>query len=696
MSSKKQQNKLSKESSPYLLQHANNPVNWYPWGEEAFEKARSENKPVFLSIGYATCHWCHVMAHESFEDEEIAGLMNDAFINIKVDREERPDIDNTYMLVCQMLTGSGGWPLNVLLTPDKKPFYAATYIPKNERHGRPGMKELIPWLSNIWREEPEKIDRSLREIVNAFQNSTAFEPGSRLQSDILDEAFRQYEQQFDKQHGGFGSTPKFPSPHNLMLLLRYAQRNESSKALEMVQKTLVRMRLGGLFDQIGFGFHRYSTDQKWLVPHFEKMLYDQAMLLQIYTEAWQFTQNDFFKITGEQIITYLKQKMQDKRGVFYSAEDADSEGEEGKFYVWSLEEIRDALPASEAELTIEVYNLTEEGNYEDEGTGHRTGKNIPYLQKSLAALSDERDMPMLKLQSILKSICEKLYKVREQRVLPLLDDKILTDWNGLMIAALAMAGRAFQNEEPIERAKRCYEFISTHLMNENDELKHRWRNGDAAITAHADDYAFLIWGLIELYEATFESRYLQQAMKLNQKFIDQFWDDEKGGFYFTSKSGEQLLGRKKEIYDGALPSSNSVAMMNLLRLGRLTANTRWEEMAAKMNQLFSSDIRKAPMGFGFALQSIDFTTSKSREIIIVGKKENYDTQEMLAVLNDRFLPNTVVLLKEPGDKEIEKLAPFLRDFEIKNGHATAYVCQNYSCELPTNEIDSFKKLLEGL
>ncbi|HET6528393.1 MAG TPA: thioredoxin domain-containing protein, partial [Balneolaceae bacterium] len=626
MASDNHQNKLAKESSPYLLQHAENPVDWYPWDDEAFEKARRENKPVFLSIGYATCHWCHVMAHESFEDEEIAELMNDAFVNIKVDREERPDIDNTYMLVCQMLTGSGGWPLNVLLTPDKKPFYAATYIPKSERHGRPGMRELIPWLSNIWQNEPEKITQSSSEIIDAFQKSTSFESGDRLQNDILDEAFNQYERQFDEQYGGFGSAPKFPSPQNLMLLLRYAGQNESSKALEMAEKTLVQMRMGGIFDQIGFGFHRYSTDRKWLVPHFEKMLYDQAMLLLIYTEAWQLTQNDFFKTTADEIITYLKRKMQDESGGFYSAEDADSEGKEGKFYVWTIEEIREALPAAEAELAIEVYNLIKAGNYEDEATGRRTGKNIPHLQKSLAALSKERDMQVRELQSSLKPICKKLLKVREKRVHPLLDDKILIDWNGLMIAALAKAGRAFQNEEYVEQAKRCFTFISAQLMDKNDELKHRWRNGDVAINAHADDYAFLIWGLIELYEATFESRYLQQAVKLNQKFIDQFWDREKGGFYFTPESDEQLLGRKKEIYDGALPSSNSVAMMNLLRLGRLTGQTKWEEMADEMNQLFSTDIRKAPTGFGFALLSIDFTTAKAQEIVIVGKKEHPDTQ----------------------------------------------------------------------
>ncbi|MGD8748044.1 MAG: thioredoxin domain-containing protein [Balneolaceae bacterium] len=688
-------NRLASESSPYLLQHAENPVNWFPWGKEAFDKAYQEDKPVFVSIGYATCHWCHVMAHESFEDEDVAKLMNNAFVNIKVDREERPDIDNTYMLVCQMLTGSGGWPLNVILTPDKKPFYAATYIPKHSRQGRPGMLELIPWISELWNNDREKINKSTDEITKAFQKSGIFESGNRLTDDILDVAYRRFLQQFDEPFGGFGDSPKFPSPHNLMLLLRYHLLKNNSKALSMVSKTLTQMRMGGIFDHVGLGFHRYSTDREWLLPHFEKMLYDQAMLMITYTEAWQQTKNDLFKRTAEEIADYVLSKMQHKKGGFYSAEDADSEGEEGKFYVWSVSQIRDLLPVGEAELAIEVFNFSDEGNYRDEALGRHTGKNIPHLKKSLDELAQERNMDKNELASHLEDIRLKLKKAREQRVPPLLDDKILTDWNGLMITALAKAGRAFKNERYINQSEKCWQFISSHLTYPDMNLKHRYRKGDVAINAHADDYAYLIWGLIELYESTFSHNYLKAAVDLNEKFIDAFWDSNEGGFFFTSESGDELLGRKKEIYDRALPSGNSVAMMCLLRLGRLTGNPKWEEMADKMNKLFSNSIQKAPTGFGFALLSIAFTSGKAHEIIIAGEKDARDTQEMLNALQHRFLPHTVIIVKEPGDDQIQKLAPYLSDFGMKENKATAYVCQNYSCKLPTNDPEVMIDLIEN-
>lgn len=687
------QNRLASESSPYLLQHADNPVDWYPWSEEAFKKAKKEDKPVLVSIGYATCHWCHVMAHESFENDEIAALMNEAFVNIKVDREERPDIDNTYMLVCQMMTGSGGWPLNVFLTPDKKPFYAATYIPRQGRHGRPGMRELIPWISQLWEKERDKITTSTEEIINAFHKSNTFEGGDLLANEVLDKAYHEYEQKFDNEYGGFGSSPKFPSPHNLMFLLRYAKRNSDSKALKMVEKTLIQMRRGGIFDHIGLGFHRYSTDRKWLVPHFEKMLYDQATLLIAYTEAWQCTGNPLLKQTIDEVIRYAIRKMRDKSGGFFSAEDADSEGEEGKFYVWNISEVREILPPAHEELFVDVYNLTEEGNYKDEATGQRTGKNIPHLTKSLEGLSSERNMDKNKLARELESIRKKLMTERVKRVHPLLDDKILTDWNGLMIAALAKAGKALQNEEYMLNAEQCWEFVSTSMFDDSGNLKHRYRNGNVAIDAHADDFAFLIWGLIELYEATFESQYLEQAITLNKRFIEQFWDEEEAGFYFTAESSEELLGRKKEIYDGAVPSSNSVAMLNLLRLGRMTGNTEWEEMADSANKIFSSDIRKAPTGFGFALMSVDFAIGPPQEIIISGKKDSDDTQKMLKLLNNQFLPNTIVLLNDPNDETIRDLAPYLSEYEMKDGKTTAYVCQNFSCELPTNDPVKMEELI---
>ena len=690
-SSGRNQNRLAKESSPYLLQHADNPVDWYPWGNEAFKKAREEDKPVLVSIGYATCHWCHVMAHESFKDEQVAQLMNRAFVNIKVDREERPDIDNTYMLVCQMLTGSGGWPLNVFLTPDKKPFYAATYIPKVGRQGRPGMRELIPWISKLWENDREKIINSTDEIVTAFQKSTVFNASDRWDSDILDEAYYQYEQQFDQRFGGFGTSPKFPSPHNLMFLLRYADCHQNSKALAMVEQTLTCMRMGGVFDQVGGGFHRYSTDRKWLVPHFEKMLYDQAMLLIAYTEGWQFTKNDLFKQTAEEICSYLMRKMRDQDGGFYSAEDADSEGEEGKFYVWSTEEVRKLLPMSEAELFIEAYNLVDEGNYRDEASGRKTGKNIPHLQKSFKELAQEQEMKPEKLHSTLAAIREKLLKQRQKRVHPLLDDKILTDWNGLIMAALAKAGSVFDNQDYIAKAEQCWRFIKDKLLVEDSRLKHRYRNGEVAIDGHADDYAFVIWGLIELYEATFKTEYLQYAVLLNQQLIKGFWDEESGGFYFTNESAEELLGRKKEIYDGAMPSGNSIAMMNLLRLGRMIGNTEWEQMADESLKLFTKSIEQTPTSFGAALQSVDFVEGDSREIIIAGSRDHSDA--FIHQLYNHFLPRSVVILNDPQDDLIQDLVPYLSDFGMQNGEPTAYVCQNYTCELPTNDPHKMMRLI---
>lgn len=687
-------NRLAKEASPYLLQHADNPVDWYSWGDEAFEKAKKEDKPVFLSIGYATCHWCHVMAHESFEDEEIAEMMNRAFVNIKVDREERPDIDNTYMPVCQLLTGRGGWPLNVLLTPNKKPFYAATYIPREGRQGRPGMRELIPWISKLWQNEREKIINSTEEIVTVFRKSNRFEAGDQPDEQTLENAYKEFAGRFDEKNGGFGSSPKFPSPHNLMFLLRYGDRNPDTKALEMVVQTLTSMRLGGIWDHVGGGFHRYSTGREWLVPHFEKMLYDQAMLLMTYSEAWLVTQNNLFKQTAEEICDYLFRKMQDEKGGFYSAEDADSEGEEGKFYVWSVDEIKKILPIAEAELIIDVFNITEEGNYRDEATGRRTGKNILHLKKAVDELARERDMKKEKLASVLDKIRKKLLKVRQQRVHPLLDDKILADWNGLVIAALAKAGAAFNNEQYIEQAIRCWKFIEAEMLADENTLKHRYRQGNTAIEGYVDDYAFIIWGLLELYETTFNIDYLDRALSLNKEFVNHFWDGNDGGFYFTSADAEVLLGRKKEIFESAMPSGNSIAMMNLLRLGRITGNTKWEYMTDKMHGLFAGSIKKTPTSFGAALQSMDFVMGPSREIIISGKIDDPQTEQFVSALQNQFLPRAVIVLNDPEEDVIHSIIPYLADYGMRDDRPTAYICQNYACELPTNEPQKMMEIIE--
>jgi len=688
------QNRLAEQKSPYLLQHADNPVDWYPWGEEAFEIAKEQDKPVFLSIGYATCHWCHVMAHESFEDPKVAELMNDAFVNIKVDREERPDIDHTYMTVCQMLTGSGGWPLTIFMTPEKKPFYAATYIPKRGRHGRPGMFELIPWIQKLWNEKREKIYGSADEIAGAFEQSSRMTPGSSLTEDILHQAYDAFKKQYDTEHGGFGSAPKFPSPHNLLYLLRYWKRSGDERALDMVCHTLTRMRRGGLYDHIGFGFHRYSTDAQWLLPHFEKMLYDQAMLMMAYTEAWQAAGDPLFRRTVEEIADYLFREMRDENGGFYSAEDADSEGEEGKFYVWSIEQIRKLLPPADAELFIEVYNLDEEGNYREESTGSRTGSNIPHLQKSLAELASERSMATAELRTKLESIRETLFSAREQRTRPLLDDKILTDWNGLMIAALAQAGRVLDKPAFTDRAEAACRFVVEHLRNEDGSLLHRYREGDSAIAAHADDYAFMVWGLLELYETTFKTQYLKLAKQLNRKLVDHFWDEDNGGFYFTAEGSEQLLARKKEGYDGALPSGNSAAMLNLLKLGRITADPELEELADRIGRLWSEQIRSAPTGFGQMLQAIDFAAGPSYEIVIAGERDEENTRALLDRLKKLYIPNKVVVLNEPADEEIRKLAPYTTGQPMNDERATAYVCRNYSCDRPVTDPGKMAELLQ--
>ncbi len=688
-------NKLASEKSPYLLQHADNPVDWYPWGKEAFQKAKKEDKPIFLSIGYATCHWCHVMAHESFEDEQIASLMNEAFVNIKVDREERPDIDNTYMTVCQMLTGSGGWPLTIFMTPEKEPFYAATYIPKSGRYGRPGMRELIPRLKGLWEDDRQKIYDSADEIVQAFRKSTEQESGEGLTEEIFDKAFNQYKSSYDSNHGGLGTAPKFPSPHNLMFLLRHWKHTGNREALTMVEKTLTGMRQGGIYDQVGFGFHRYSTDARWLVPHFEKMLYDQAMLIMAYTEGWQATSNDLFKQTVAETVEYLSRDMADPGGAFYSAEDADSEGEEGKFYIWSVEEIRHILPAADAELAIEVFNMAEEGNYADEATGRQTGKNILHFDKSISELAGERDMAEGKMRTKIEQIRKKLLEVRKGRVRPLLDDKILTDWNGMAIAALAKAGRVFENKKYIEMARRAYSFIQEHLLKDDDTLWHRYREGESAIEGHADDYAFLIWGLLELYESTFDIDFLEQAISLNKTLIDRFWDPEEGGYYFTGEGSEELLGRTKQVYDGAIPSGNSVALSNLIRLGRITADDGLENKADALIRLFSSQVSSAPTGFGQFLQGVNFALLTSHEVVIAGERKDPQTRRLLAALNRHFIPNMVRVLNEPHSGKIEEIAPYTAGQGPREGKPTAYVCQNYSCNVPTHDPEQMLEQLNS-
>jgi len=509
-------NRLFHEKSPYLLQHAYNPVNWYPWGDEAFKEAKKRDKPIFLSIGYSTCHWCHVMEHESFTDQEVADLMNEAFINIKVDREERPDIDGVYMAVSQMLTGGGGWPLTIIMTPDRKPFYSATYIPKENRFNVVGMLDLVPQITNYWETQRERM-MGIGDNVASSLSTRGSGGGEDLTESVLDTGFMLLEDRYDDEYGGLGDAPKFPSPHNLLFLLRYWKRTEKKQALVMVENTLQKMSRGGIFDHVGYGFHRYSTDREWLVPHFEKMLYDQAMLLMVYTEAYQATGKEEYEETAEQIIAYVLRDLTSTYGGFYSAEDADSEGEEGKFYVWTVDELQ-RIAGDEDQDVLVYLGVKPGGNYLDEATKEKTGTNILHVAG---------DNPPVNFEAVKN----RLFEERERRERPLLDDKILTDWNGLMIAALSKAARAFQVKEYAEEAVRSAEFLLGNMWD-GDELLHRYREGEAQIGGFLDDYAFMVWGLIELYQATHEKRFLDEARRINEVMMDMFADHE-WGFYFT-------------------------------------------------------------------------------------------------------------------------------------------------------------------
>jgi uncharacterized protein YyaL (SSP411 family) len=688
-------NHLINETSPYLLQHAHNPVDWYPWGPEAFEKAQRENKPIFLSIGYSTCHWCHAMAHESFEHPEVARLMNEAFVSIKVDREERPDIDSVYMSACQLMTGSGGWPLSIIMTPDKKPFFAATYIPRESRFGLTGMTELIPHIRELWATQRGKALNLSNEIAAVLQRTSPDTHSEKINEATLDLTYEQLDERFDEQHGGFSSAPKFPSPHNLLFLLRYWKRSGKKAALDMVEKTLQAMRRGGIYDHIGFGFHRYSTDSQWLVPHFEKMLYDQAMLAMAYTEAYQATRKEDYGKTAREILTYVLRDMTAQEGGFCSAEDADSEGEEGKFYLWMQEEVRQSLGSEETDFAARVFNIEKDGNFAEQATGRKSGVNILHLRKTLGELASDLNLSQQDLQSHLEGMRQKLFAYREKRIHPIKDDKILTDWNGLMIAALAKGAKAFDEPEYAKAACRAADFILENMRKPDGRLWHRYRDGQAGVQANVDDYAFLIWGLIELYEAIFNAKYLEVALAMTGDMVKHFWDEDGSGLYLTPDDGESLLVRKKEIYDGAIPSGNSVAMLNLLRLGRMTANSDLEEKAARISSAFSRSVKQLPSAHTQLMVALDFGIGPCYEVVIAGNTQAEDTKAMVRALSTHFLPNKVVLLNPSGREstEITKLAKFIKNQSSIGSRATAYVCMNYNCKLPTTDINKMLELL---
>ena len=680
-------NRLVFEQSPYLLQHAANPVDWYPWGEAAFDKARRENKLIFLSIGYSTCHWCHVMERESFADAEVAKLMSAYFVAVKVDREERPDIDSVYMQVCQHTSPSCGWPLNVILTPDRKPFFVSAYLPKQERFGRPGMLTLLPRVHRIWSERQGEVENLANRVVAALQAT----PDARVASRHVDQttlklAYQQLATLYDAKHGGIGPAPKFPKPLMLSYLLRYWKRAGDPNALEMVEHTLQAIRRGGIYDHVGFGFHRYATDEVWLLPHFEKMLYNQALLLMVYTEAYQATGRALYAQTAHEIAAYVLRDMTSPESGFYSAEDADSEGEEGIFYLWTTAEVEQILGATEAALFKDVYGLKPEGNFQPE-RGEAAQQNIPHLSAELAETAKRLQLSEADLRQRLEASRKQLFAVRKTRIHPFKDDKILTDWNGLMIAAFAKAGQALEAPAYVEAATKAADFLLRNLRDADGRLYKRYRQGQAGLTAHVNDYAYVIWGLLELYEAAFETSYLRAAIDLQHLMLKGFWDEQHSGFFDAAHDSEKLLIRRKSTYDMSLPSGNSVAAFNLLRLERMTADTTFADKAAALFSAFSGELGGSPSSHTMMISALDFALGPSFEVVISGHPGSPDTEAMLSALRQRFLPHKVVVFR-PSDMPappIVDLAPFTRTQKPLQGKATAYVCQNYICNRPTTD-----------
>ncbi len=680
-------NRLVFEKSPYLLQHAGNPVDWWPWGEAAFAEAKKLGKPVFLSIGYTTCHWCHVMEHESFEDEDVAKLVNEHFIPVKVDREERPDIDEVYMTFTQALTGGGGWPMTVILTPEKKPFFAGTYFPKESRTGRPGMLDLVPHIAGIWKDQHEAVLADADRFAEKLKEMTGGSPGGELKPEIFERALASFAERFDADHGGFDQAPKFPVPPNLMFLLRAGDRLGDPEAVAMVEKSLLSMRRGGVYDHVGHGIHRYSTDPIWLVPHFEKMLYDQALFALANVEAYQRTGDERFAATAREVLGYVSRDMTHPDGGFYSAEDADSEGEEGKFYVWTVAEVKAVLGEEDGAFFSETFNFAEVGNFKEEATGELTGANIPHLRADIPEADRARA----------ETLREKLFQARELRVHPQKDDKILTDWNGLMIAAYARAAQVLGDDDYAVAAKRAADFVLSELVDDKGRLLKRWRLGEAGLTAHLEDYAFLTWGLLELYETNFDPRYLEEATRLADATVEHFWDDAEGGFFMTADDSEELLVRSKKLYGGAIPGGNAVSLLNLARLHRMTGETRYEEKADALVRAFSGEVGQQPFAYPLVLCALDFLFGPSREIVICGDPASADTRAMLAELRRPFLPNKVILLRPSNDEaaaaRLAKLAPFTETQVAIDGKATAYVCENFACQLPTTDLNKMRELL---
>jgi uncharacterized protein YyaL (SSP411 family) len=676
MSEYKHTNRLSKETSPYLLQHAHNPVDWYAWGDEALESARNEDKPILLSIGYSACHWCHVMEHESFENEEIARVMNENFINIKVDREERPDLDQIYMNAVQMMSGHGGWPMTVFLTPEGVPFYGGTYFPPVDRHNMPGFPRVLLGVAEAYRSRPDDVAETAASLLKELSRvGQTRESSEMLTVDLLDAAERNLARNYDARDGGFGSAPKFPAAMNLEFLLRQFQRTGRGQALEMVEHTCRKMAEGGMYDQLGGGFHRYSTDAHWLVPHFEKMLYDNALLSRLYLHVYQKTKDDFYKRISEETLDYVLREMTDERGGFYSTQDADSEGHEGKFFVWTVDEIKAVLDEEDAALFCAYYDVTERGNFE--------GKNILHVSRTVEDVAKQSNVPIERLQEALERGRHKLFEVRKQRIKPERDEKILTAWNGLMLASFAEAAAILERDDYRNVAEKNAQFVLENLRRDGLLLRTH-KDGQSKLNGYLEDYAFFIDGLLALYQATGKLRWLEEAMTLTDRLIEEFWDEADGGFFYTGKSHEELIVRSKDYFDNATPSGNSVATEVLLHLAALTANEDYSRRAVTIFRLLHEPLGRYASAFGRLLGALDFYLSTPKEIAIIGAAESEETRALLSEVWTRYLPNKIMAQTTEGDARSAEVMPLLRDRPMINGRPTAYVCEHYTCQSPTN------------
>ena len=681
-------NRLAKETSPYLLQHKDNPVDWFPWGEEAFEKARAEDKPIFLSIGYSACHWCHVMEHESFEDEATAKLMNAEFVSIKVDREERPDVDSIYMAAVQAMTGSGGWPMSIFMTNDARPFFAGTYFPPEPRSGMPSFTQLLESLSEAYRSRrDEVIDSSSRIVAQLVASNQAQFNETPLDRRLIERDMSDVLGRFDPENGGFGGAPKFPQPMVYEYLLRVWSATGDDAILDMVSTTLTRMAKGGMYDQIGGGFHRYSVDPIWLVPHFEKMLYDNALLVPLYLHAYQATGDEFFKSVAVDVLDYVRREMLHPQGGFYSAQDADSEGVEGKFFVWEASEFANVLGEEVGAPAAAYWSATSDGNFE--------GKNILWVPRDDSEVADELGMSVCELLGVIRKAREKLFEAREQRVKPGLDDKVLTSWNALMQRAFALAGAVFERPDYVEIAVNNASFLIENVRH-GDRILRTWKDsadgGKAHLNGYLEDYSFQVESLISLYEATFDDQWLIEARTIANRMIDLFWDGDAGVFHDTGTDHEELLVRPRDIFDNATPSGGSVAATVLLKLALIFDDDEYRELALRSLGSVRDLMEQAPLGLPNWLAAVDFHTGRPKEVVVIGALSSAETRSLLRTAHAEYMPN-LVLAGAPGQVE-HPISPLLESRSLVDGEPAAYVCENYVCQLPVTEPEALAELLD--